>query len=150
MGTKLEFNPLPEGYRFNLLNKIYMKTGFWPATSTTSSKTYLNFIEDLTAQQITDVENIIGDGSTCQNPIVFALSNNRYIIKDIWEYRADIEAEVGFNVAITYRSSGTYGSDVYDEIVVQPTDPTYQAQLIMTNPQKNTLLGALEDLIRLE
>lgn len=149
MGTKLTYPPLPDGYRWNLLNKIHMKTSYWPGTSTTTSETKLNFIEDLTAQEITDVDTIVGDGSTCQDPVIFAMINNKYIIKDVWEWRDQVEADAGFQVAITYRSSGLKG-DALDEIVVQPTDPTYQAERIMTNPQKNNLLGALEDLIRLE
>lgn len=147
MGTDLTYPPLPDGYRWNLLNKINYKIGKWPGTSTNANRTILRFIEDLTPQEIADVDAIIGDGSTCQDPIQFATQNNRKIVKDIWEWRDQIEAEAGFNVAISYRSSGLKG-DALDEIVLQGTDPTYQAEKILTNTDKRNLQNALENLIR--
>jgi len=150
MGTKLTYDPLPSGgYTWNLLNKINMKIGKRPGTSTNSRHTYIYFIEDLTPQEIADVDAIIGDGSTAKDPVEFATVNNRYIIKDLWEWRNEIEAELGFNVAITYRSSGTHG-DRIDEIVFQPTDPTYQAEKLLDNTDKRNIVSALEGLIRLE
>ena len=150
MGTKLTYDPLPSGgYTWNLLNKINMKIGKRPGTSTNSRHTYIYFIEDLTAQEIADVDAIIGDGSTAKDSVEFATVNNRYIIKDIWEWRNEIEAELGFNIAITYRSSGTHG-DRIDEIVFQPTDPTYQAEKLLDNTDKRNIVSALEGLIRLE
>lgn len=139
MPTKLSYPPLPEGYRWNLLNKINMKIGKWPGTSTTGNATYLNFIEDLTPQEITDVDTIVGDGSTCQDPVVGVIADNHYVLKDIWEWRGELETATGINFALTYRSSGTFGPNVYDEIIVQPVDPTYQTERDLTNPEKNTV-----------
>ena len=150
MGTRLTYPPLPDGYRWNILQKIYLKIGKWPGSATTSSETIFNFIEDLSAQEITDVDDLIGDGSTCQDPIKFGIINNTYILKDVYEYRDQLEADAGYNIAITYRSSGTISGTVYDEIVLQPTDPTYQAVKILTNPQKNALASAVENLGRWE
>ena len=147
MGTKLSYPPLPDGYRWNLLNKINYKIGKWPGTATTGNATNLHFIEDLTAQEIDDVNAIMADANTAQNSIEFASANNRKIVKDIWEWRDQIETEAGFNVAITYRSSGLKG-DALDEIVLQGTDPTYQAEKILTNTDRRNLQSALENLIR--
>ena len=149
MGTKLSYPPLPDGYRWNLLNKINYKIGKWPGTATTGNATHLNFIEDLTQDEIDRVNTIMADPNTAQNSIEFAMSGNRLIVKDIWDWRDQIETEAGFNVAITYRSSGLKG-DAFDEIVIQGTDPTYQAEKILTNTDKRNLLAAVEGLIREE
>jgi hypothetical protein len=149
MGTKLSYPPLPDGYRWNLLSKINYKIGKWPGTETNTRETKLEFIEDLTPQEIIDVEAIMADPNTAQSPIVFEILNNTFILKDVQEWRAELEAAAGYEIAITYRSSGLQGTAL-DEIVLQPTDPTYQAVRILSNPQKNALVGAVEDLGRWE
>jgi len=150
MGTKLIYDPLPTGgYTWNLLNKINMKIGKWPGTSTNSRHTYINFIEDLTAQEISDVDAVIGDGSTAKDPVVFPTADNKFILKDVWEWKDEIEAACGFNVAITYRSGGTHG-DRIDEIILQPVDPTYQTEKIMTVQENKSLKAALDFLVTAE
>jgi hypothetical protein len=146
MGTKLTYPKLPDGYRWNLLNKINYKIGKWPATATTGSGTHLNFIEDLTAQEIDDVDAIMADENTAQDPIILGPVNSRLIVPDVYDHRATLEANFGYNVAITYRPSGAFEPGVNDEIVLQPTDPTYQAHLLMTNPLRNALENTLIDL----
>ena len=146
MPTQLVYDLLPDGCRWNLLNKIYMKTGYWPRTSDTSKTTYINFTETLSQQGIDEVNAIVGDGSTACDPVVFAAVDNKYIVKDIWEWKEQLETDVGFEIIITFRSSGTYGPNVYDEIVLQPSDPTYQVERVLTNPQKNALVNAVADL----
>ena len=143
MGTKLSYPPLPDGYRWNLLNKINMKIGKWPGTSTTGIATYINFVEDLTAQEITDVDAIMADPNTAQAPVVGVIPHNHYVLKDIWEWRGELEIATGINFALTYRSSGTFGPDVYDEIIVQPVDATYQTERDLTNPEKNTVANTI-------
>ena len=150
MSTKLSYSPLPDGYRWNLLNKINYKIGKWPGTATTGTATKLIFVEDLTPQEIADVDAIMADPNTAQGSIEFEFTDNRLIVKDIWEWRDEIETEAGFNVAITYRSSGLKGAGVLDEIVLQGTDPTYQAVKILTNTDKRNFLSAVEGLIRVE
>ena len=150
MGTTLEYPPLPQGKRWNVIQKISLKTGYWPGTYTTSQKTVFQFIEDLTPQEQIDVDLIIGDGGTCQDPIVFTSLNNTYILKDVFDWHAELEANTGFNIALSYRSSGTYGPDVYDEIVLQPTDPTYQSVKVLGVQDKKAFIVAIEDLGRWE
>jgi hypothetical protein len=149
MPTTLTYSPLPDGYRWNLLQRINLKTGYWPGTSTTSSYTYIKFIEDLTQQEIDDVNAIVGDGTTCQDPVKFASQNNRIIIKDVWEWRDQLEADAGFNVAITYQVSGLKGTNP-DEIVLQATDSTYQAEKILKANERNAFMSAVEGLNRIE
>jgi hypothetical protein len=155
MSTKLTYPKLPYdssnplGYRWNLKAKIYFKIGKWLGLWDNSQQTHVESSEDLSAQEITDVDTIMASPSSACSPIEFALSGNRIIVKDIWEWRDQIEADAGFNVAITYRSSGNKG-DALDEIVLQATDPTYQAEKILSSPEKNNFVGAVEGLIRSE
>jgi hypothetical protein len=149
MPTTLTYDPLPDGYNWNLREKIRLKIGYFPAHSRTTSHSYLNFDEDLTQQQIDDVDAIVGDGTNAQDPIEFATVNNTFILKDVHDWRDQLETDAGFEIAITYRQSGNKG-DRYDEIVLQATDPTYQAQRILTNPQKNALENAVANLGRWE
>jgi hypothetical protein len=144
MSTKLTYPPLPDGYRWNLLNKINMKIGKWPGTTTTGNATHISFIEDLTPQEIADVNAIMADPNTAQNPVEFTEPDNRYVLKDIEVYREQLETAVGFQVAISYKSSGTFGANVYDEIVLQPVTPDYQEELVLTNPQKNTMANTIK------
>ena len=149
MSTKLEYTKLPDGYRWNLLNKIHMKIGKWPGTSTTRTKTYLVFVEDLDQADIDAVDAIMASPASACDAIQFTSSGNRLIVKDIWDWRDQIETETGFNIAITYRSSGLKGNAM-DEIVLQGTDPTYQAQKLLTQSNKRNFLTAVEGLIRVE
>jgi len=152
MSTTLTYSFLlpATGYIWNLKNKIFLKTGYWCRTSQPNSGLRLHFTQDLTPQEEEDVHAIVGDGSTAQSPIEFAMQNNRYIIKDVWDWRSQVENDAGFNVAISYRPSGIYGPDVYDEIVVQPCDLTYQMEYLMQGADSGRLRNALEDLISLE
>lgn len=152
MATKLTYPKLPSGYRWNVRQRIRLKTGYWCGSYTTANNTYFNFTEDLTEQEKTDVNNIIGDGSTCQDSIEFALVNNRIIIKCIPEWLSELEAQAGFNIALTYRLSGSKGTNPGhpDEIVLQAVDPTYQMEKILTNPEKNDFIAAVEWLNRVE
>ena len=149
MATKLTYPALPPGYRWNLLNKIRMKIGKYPGTSTTGLGTHIIFVEDLDQADIDAVDAIMADPYTAQNSIEFAMSGNRLIVKDVWFWRDQVEADAGFNVAITYRDSGFKGV-LDDEIVLQATDPTYQAEKILTQTNKRNFLAAVEGLIREE
>ena len=150
MATKLTFPLLPVGSRWNLMTKIEYKIGKRPSSSTNARETSLTFADDLTPQEIIDVNAIMADPNTAQDPIVFAVQNNTYILQDVWEWRVKVETEAGYEIAITYGSSGNKGPGVLDEIVLQPTDPTYQAVRILNNPQKNALVNAIENLGRWE
>jgi hypothetical protein len=144
MSTKLSYPKLPDGYRWNLLNKIRMATGYWPGTWTTGTNTYLEFHEDLNQSEIDTVDAIMASPESACDPVEFAITGNTYIVKDIWNYRAQIEAACGFNVAIGYKASETPPDPgALDLIVLQPTDPTYQAVKILTNPEKNALENAI-------
>lgn len=151
MATKLTYPKLPGGYEWNLAYRLQIQTGYWPNISHTANQTVITFAEDLTQGAIDLVNAVMVIPATAQDPILFEITGNTYILKDIWEYRATLEADAGFNIAVSYRQSGS-GPDpnAQDEIVLQPTDPTYQAVRILTNPQKNALVNAVEALGRWE
>ena len=147
MATKLTYPALPDGKRWNMINKINMAIGKWPGTYTNSRDTVIIFGEDLIQTEIDKVDAIMADPDTACDSVEFASANNRKIVKKIWEYRDEIETACGFNVAITLRQSGLKGTD-YDEIVIQGTDPTYQMEKLLTNTDRRNLQNALIDLIR--
>ena len=152
MSTKLTYPKLPAGYRWNIRQKIRLLTGYWCGSYTTATNTYFGFTEDLTPQEITDIDTLIGDGSTCQDPVKFVLSGNRIIIKCIPEWLPKLEARAGFNIALTYQLSGDKGDNPGhpDEIVLQAVDPTYQMEKILTQPEKRAFMDAVEWLNRVE
>jgi hypothetical protein len=150
MPTKLVYPKLPDGYRWNLQNKINYKIGKWPGTTTNARRTYITFVEDLTPQEEAEVNAIMADPNIACGPIEFATQNNRFIVKDIYDWRNQIVSECGFDVAISYRTTGTFGILVQDEIIVQPSDATHQMQYLMQGPDEGKLRSALENLIRVE
>jgi hypothetical protein len=152
MGTKLTYPKLPSGYRWNIRQKIRLKTGYWCGSYTNANGTYFMFQEDLTPQEEADVDALIGDGSTCQDSVKFVSANNRIIIKCIPEWLPELEAEAGFNIALTYDLSGSKGTNPGhpDEIVLQAVDPTYQMEKLLTGNEPKKFMDAVKNLSRVE
>lgn len=143
MATKLSYPKLPDGYGWNLSNKIRMKIGKKPGISSTANTTYINFDEDLIQAEIDIVDAIMDDPNTAQEPIESTITDNSYIIKDIWDWRQELETTTGINFAIGYKSSGTFGPNVYDLIILVPMDVNYENEIELTNPQKNTVANTI-------
>ena len=144
MPTKLPYPKLPDGYRWNLKNKIYIQTGYWATISETSSQTVIRFAEDLIQTERDKVDALMASPSTACSPIIYGPANSRLIIPDVWERRVALETAFGYNIAISYRQSPSPPDpNALDEIVLQPTDSTYLSHLIMTNPLRNALESAL-------
>lgn len=147
MSTKLTYPRLPAGYEWNLAYRLQINTGYWPNISHTSNQTVVTFAEDLSQGAIDLVDAVMAVPATAQEPIKFEMTGNTYIVKDIWEHRATLEADAGFNIAVSYRRSASPPDPAaQDEIVLQPTDPTYKAIKILTNPEKNDLVAAVNSL----
>ena len=150
MATKLTYPPLSnDGNRYNVTQKIFYKIGYITHTYTTSQITVFLFEEDLTPEEIAEVDAIMADPNTAQDSIQFAMIGNRLIVRNILDWKDEIEAACGFNVSITFRRSGLKGNS-FDELVLQGTDPTYQMEKILTNTNKRDFLAAVEGLIRVE
>jgi hypothetical protein len=146
MATKLTYPKLPDGYRWNLKNKIHIQSGYWSTISETSGQTIIRFAEDLIQTEIDKVDALMASPSTACSPIIYGPANSRLIIPDIWEHRVDLETAFGYNIAISYRQSvSPPDPNALDQIVLQPTDPTYLSHLLMTNPLRNALENALSD-----
>jgi hypothetical protein len=143
MPTELTYPKLPDGYGWNLSNKIRMRIGYNTTISSTANNTYIRFAEDLVQAEIDQVDAFMVDPDAAQNPIESTIEENSYVIKDIWEWRQELETTTGINFAIGYKSSGTFGSKVYDLIVLVPMDANYENEIALTNPQKNSVQNTI-------
>lgn len=149
MATRLIYPRIPDGYRWNLLMKIFYRIGKKPGTHSDADITELHWHnDDLSGPEIIAVNEIMAEPNPC-DPIDFQTIGNKFIIKDVYEWKDQVEADCGFPVAVTYRVSGLKG-DEPDEIVVQPTDPTYQNEKLMQGPDEGRLRTALKNLIQVE
>lgn len=140
--------PISTNYHFNLTSKIRHQISTYTgniARIIAGDTMTLRFDRDLTSPELTILNSILAVPDDAYDPVDFATVNNTFILKDIWDWRDQIETDCGFNVIITYRSSGSKGSR-FDEIVIQATNSTYDAERILTNPQKNALENAIQDL----
>ncbi len=140
--------PISTNYHFNLNSKILHRISTYTgkiARIVAGDIMTLRFERELTPPELTILNNILAVPDNAYDPVEFATVGNHYVLKDIWEWRDQVETDCGFNVIITYRSSGSKGPR-FDEIVIQPTNSTYDAELILTNPQKNALESAIENL----
>lgn len=153
MATELSYEPKTHVKLglWSIKQKIYYATGYKPI-KTWQNNTALNFIfaENLTPAEIQKIDNIVNHPNAQGPDVSLQLQNNCYIMRDIWVYRDEIATEAGFDFSIWFRSSGIFGSNVLDEIVIIPTDPTHTMQRILTNPQKNNLVNAIKSCDRWE
>ena len=146
MSTHLRYAKLNEqklGF-WSIRQKIKFATGYDCKSYQTDSGFNLVFTQDLTEQEIGAVDSIVLDQDAQGPDVSLQIQNNTFIMRDIWVYRNEIAAEAGFDFSIWFRSSGTFGPNVMDEIVIIPTDPTHTMQRLLTNPQKNNLINAIK------
>ena len=142
MATQLMYDPLSEGYKWNLKAKIHRLIGYWCTITTTALHTYLRFAEDLTQEEI-EVDDLMAD-ATSMDPDT-GTSGNLYVLKDIWEWRGELESQTGLHFAISYRSSGTFGPDVYDEIVLKPVEADYVTEDVLKANERNTVANVIKN-----
>ena len=138
MATILAYDPLPEGYGWNLANRIKRDTGYWPGISTTALHTYIKFSEDLTPEQIAAVDALMVDAAGNQDPDL-GVPGNTYVIKDIWEWLELIKQQTGVNFFLTYGSSGTFGPNVQDIIYLKPVEADGVTELVLAPNQRNAV-----------
>jgi len=144
MSTKLTYPKLPDGYGWNLSNKIRMKLGYKNGISSNAHKTFIHFPDnDLVQNEIDQVDVFMANPDTAQDPIESTIEDNQYVIKDIWDWRGELETTTDINFAISYKSSGTFGPNVFDLIVLVPMDENYENEIELTNPQKNTVANTI-------
>lgn len=140
--------PISTNYHFNLTSKIRHRISTYTgaiARIVAGSSMILRFDRDLTSPELIILNSILAVPDNAYDPVNFATVNNTFIVKDIWDWRDQIETDTGYNIIITYRSSGSKGSR-FDEIIIQATNSTYDAERILTNPQKNALENAISNL----
>ena len=146
MATKLTFSKLP--YRklglWTFRVKIEYETGYTPILYQDSENLHVNFEEDLTQEQIDWVTALANDANA-QNPDPsLIITDNTYVIYDIWERRDIIAANSGVGFRIWWDSSGDLGPNVMDKILFTPIDLQTGAVKILTNKEKNNLVAAIE------
>jgi len=133
----LVYDPLPEGYGWNLSNKIHRDTGEWSTISSTSSHTYIRFDNDLEQWQVDAVDALVAD-INAQNPEI-GVEGNTYVIKDIWEWRAQLESLTGIKFFITYGSSGMFGDNVEDLIYLLPVEEDGATERVLSPNERNSV-----------
>jgi hypothetical protein len=135
--TTLTYDPLPEGEKWNLANKIHRITGYWCNIVTTGTATYLHFYDvTLTEEQIAEINILMAD-ITAQDPDMGS-PGNTYIIKDIWVWRTELEAQTGVKFFITYGSSGIFG-DEDDLIYLKPVEDDYVTERVLSPNERNAV-----------
>jgi hypothetical protein len=108
-----------------------------------SENMYVEFQVDLTQEQIDWIGDLV-NRSDVQGPDTdLILVNNSYVLYDIWERRDLIAAEAGFDFRMWWDSTGDLGPNVKDKIIYTPVNAN-GAIRILTNPQKNALVNAIE------
>lgn len=153
MATKLTYPKMPHVKLglWQLKNKIKWAVGYRPTIwSGNDDLLHLDFEADLTQQQIDSVDAILNSPDPQGPDVNLMVVNNSYVLCDIWEYRAIISAQCGFDFRVYYRHSGTVPGNYYpDEIVCVPTGPG-GSQRILTNQNKKAFTDALAALNRWE
>jgi len=143
--TKLTYPKLPY-VRLGLWTfraKIQYKTGYTPLTWQDSENLYVDFDEDLTQDQIDWIGALVQSEDVQGPDPNLIVTDNTYVMYDIWERRDLIAAACGIDFRIWWDSSGDLGPNVMDKILFTPIDATGQAVRILTNKQKNDLVAAL-------
>lgn len=92
-------------YRWHIQQKCFLAIGREPiGIADLGNSTVLRFDPPLDAADLLLVEALFTDpGTVCDAPI--AAVNNKYVIKDIYEWRAELETNIGFPVTLWFTKS---------------------------------------------
>ena len=154
MATKLTYPKLLHVKlgMWSIKQKIHYKTGIakdqiimWG----NSENTNIDFLIDLTQQQIDDVNAIMAHEDAQGPDTDLMVTGNSLILLDPYVWHQSNETETGIHHTIWYRESGSFPGRL-DEVVIIPTDATHTAQRIVTKPQKNAIENAIVESFRWE
>jgi hypothetical protein len=124
----MDFDTLPKGYGWNLRQKIQYALGLKDGQvhiNTNPHGSQLLFEVELTSEQESLVEGIMADPEKAQlPPEELMVPGNTFVVKDLYEYKKELEMNSGYPLQVYYKQSGRHG-DIYDEIFVIPCDSTY-------------------------
>ena len=92
-------------YRFHVQYKCFLAIGRYPIgiENTSDNKTMLRFdppLDEVTERPL--IAAIFDDPNTAGDMPTVSITGNRYEIKDIWECRAELEADIGFPVTMWF------------------------------------------------
>lgn len=91
-------------YRWHITQKCKLAIGRGPNAimDTSDNKTMLRFDPPLSDADELLVDEIFSDSATaCDAPII-TVQNNKYVIKDIYEWRAELETNIGFPLTLWF------------------------------------------------
>jgi hypothetical protein len=147
MATKLIYPKLPYVRLglWTLRSKIHYYTGFPPSeiiTWSDAENLYVQFAADLTQEQIDWISDLVNRPDVQGPDTDLIVTNNSYVVYDIWERRDIIAAQAGFDFRIWWDSSGDLGPNVKDKIIYTPVNAN-GAIRILTTPQKKALVNAI-------
>jgi hypothetical protein len=149
----LTFPALPKGYGWNLRQKIQLKLGLKDGQvhlNTNPNGSELLFEVDLTEAQKAAAKEIMADPESAQEaPPELIIPGNNFVIKDLYYYKAQLEADTGYQLQVYYESSGNFGT-IYDEIFVIPCDSTYTKQRKLTGDELKRFFTAYRKLVRVQ
>jgi len=118
------------GYRWNMLQRIYLAIGIEPTSSgDTGGQTFLTFSRELSVAEKASVDAIMSNNPTFP-PVT---TNTVFLVKDLWEFKADLEAAMGLNYDMYYYES-VPGSGRIDMI-------SLQFRSVLTTQQKNKVIN---------
>jgi hypothetical protein len=127
------------GYRWNCLQRILNTIGIEPTgLSDIGAETVVDFSRELTEQEKTILDSVMAD-NPCYPP---SLTGSRFIIADVWNRRAEIFSDIGYEYDVYY-SESIPGSNNIDQIELHFNQS-------LTLDQINKVMNAYSNLIRLD
>ena len=102
------FYPKASGeYRWHIQQKCVQAIGRQPRAmmDTGDDKTMLRFDPPLAAGEKAEIDAIFSDPATVCDAPAIAIAGNSYLLKDIWECRAELEAAIGFPIVFWFPKS---------------------------------------------
>lgn len=98
-----------DGYRYNIIQKCFYTIGREPIAmmNTPDNKTMLRFDPSLSSADELLIADLFSDSSIVSKPPVVTVQNNKYQIKDIYEFRQELTAACGFEVQVWFGKSSS-------------------------------------------
>ena len=149
---KIDQDPANKVMGWNLRQKIKDQVGVDVHHVRSSAHTILLCETPLTEQQKDQIRTILDDPNTVFEPESSMVeANNVIIIKDVWSYKEQLEAALGFKFIVRYRQSEAFKDTTeFDEIMLIPCDDNRTGKRTLDSTEKNNLLNEVSNLGRVE
>jgi hypothetical protein len=149
---KIDHDPANKVMGWNLRQKIKDQVGVDVHHLRSSAHTIIYSETPLTEQQKDQIKTILNDPLTAFEPESNMIeANNVIIIKDVWSYKEQLEAALGFKFIVRYRQSEAFKDTTeFDEIMLIPCDDNRTGKRTLDSTEKNNLLNQVRNLGRVE